>query len=200
MPAARARAMGRQGVRGRVAIFAAALLAFIAGPHKVGDVFTESDFYGAYGPGAVALQHGHIDPARYAVVGPVYEMVLATAGFLVRDLFLAAGLLSAAAMCATLLLWERIVRRRAGALGGHCSRWCLLASNAQFFRYGWAATTDALALAVQAGALALLFSGPAPPRRVALAGVVAGLAFPHPLYLGCAAAGRDRGAAPRLDG
>jgi hypothetical protein len=159
-----------------VGLFAAALLAFIAGPHKVGDVFTESDFYGAYGPGALALRHGHLDPARYAVVGPVYELVLALAGFVIRDLFLAAELVSLAAMCATLLLWSRVVRHRAGPLAAFVTV-LLLASNAQFFRYGWAATTDALALALQAGALALLLGGKAPPRRAALAGLVAGLAF-----------------------
>ena len=159
-----------------VALFAAALLALVAGPHKVGDILTESDFYGAYGPGALALQHGHLDPTRYAVVGPVYEMVLALAGFCVRDLFLAAELLSVAAMCATLLLWGRIVRHRAGTLAALVTV-LLLATNAQFFRYGWAATTDAPALALQAGALALLLGGKTPPRRAALAGLVAGLAF-----------------------
>ena len=163
-------------VRVAVALFAAALLALVVGPHKVGDVFTESDFYGAYGPGALALQHGHLDPTRYGVVGPVYEMVLALVGLGLRDLFVTAELVSLAAMCATLLAWSRIVRRRAGPLTALVTV-LLLATNAQFFRYGWAATTDALALALQAGALALLLGGQAPPRRAALAGLVAGLAF-----------------------
>jgi tetratricopeptide (TPR) repeat protein len=159
-----------------IALFGAALLAFVAGPHKVGDVFTESDFYGSYGPGALAMQHGHLDAARYGVVGPVYEMVLALGGFVFRDLFFTAELLSLAAMCATLLFWARIVRHRAGALAALVTV-LLLAGNAQFFRYGWAATTDALALALQSGSLALLLGGPVARRRAALAGLVAGLAF-----------------------
>jgi hypothetical protein len=163
-------------VRVVIALFAVALLAFVAGPHKVGDVFTESDFYGAYGPGALALQHGHIDPTRYGVVGPVYEMVLALAGLGLRDLFVTAELISLVAMCATLLAWSRIVQRRAGPFTALVTV-LLLATNAQFFRYGWAATTDALALALQAGALALLLGGEVPARRAALAGLVAGLAF-----------------------
>ncbi len=159
-----------------IAIFAAALAAMIAGPHTVGDVFTESDFYGAYGSGARALQHGRVDPSRYGVVGPVYEVMLALVGFVVRDLFVAAELLALAAMSATLLLWFRIVRARAGALAGLVTV-AVLAANAWVFRYGYAATTDAPALALQAGALALLLAGRADTRRAAWAGAVAGLAF-----------------------
>ncbi len=159
-----------------VAIFAATALAMVLGPHRIGDVFTESDFYGAYGPGARALQHGRLDPARYAVVGPVFEFVLAAVGFVVRDLFLAAQLVSLVAMAASLWLWARIVRTHAGPLAGLATA-LLLATQAQCFRYAWAATTDALALALQAGALALLLAGRAPRRRAALAGLVAGLAF-----------------------
>src|SRR5207249_2116284 len=71
-----------------------ALLAMVFGPHRVGDYFTETDFYGGYAEGARAIQHGHLDPARYGVVGPVYDLALALAGSAVRDLFLAAELLS----------------------------------------------------------------------------------------------------------
>jgi len=159
-----------------VAAYAVATIALIAGPHRIGDVFTETDFYGAYGPGARAIQHGHLDPARYAVVGPVFELVLALFAFVVRPLFLAAEIVSLLAMAATLLCWERIVRERAGPLAALVST-ALLASNAQFVRYGYAATTDALALALQAGALALLLTGAPTPRRTLAAGLVAGLAF-----------------------
>jgi len=148
----------------------------IAGPHRVGDVFTESDFYGAYGLGARALQHGHIDPARYAVVGPLYEAALALVGLPVRDLFLAAELLSLGSLVATLLLWFAIVRARAGALPALLAL-ALLAANGQFFRYGYSVTTDALALALQAGALALLLARPVTGRRARAAGAVAALAF-----------------------
>lgn len=159
-----------------VAAFGAVLLAIVFGPHRVGDVFTETDFYGAYGLGARALQAGHLDPSRYGVVGPVHELTLALVGFVVRDLFLAAELVSAAAAVAALLLWHRIARERAGALPALLAV-AFLAANAQFLRYGYAATTDALALAVQAGALALLLTGEPTARRLFAAGALAGLAF-----------------------
>jgi hypothetical protein len=159
-----------------LALFALGLAAFVTGPHRVGDVFTESDFYGAYGPGARAILHGRLDPSRYGVVGPVYELALAFTGLVVRDLFTAAELLSLAAMTFTLWAWGRIVRQRAGALAGLLAV-ALLAANAQVFRYGYSATTDALALALQAGALALLLGPALGARRAAAAGAVAALAF-----------------------
>jgi hypothetical protein len=158
------------------AAFGAVLLGIVFGPHRVGDVFTETDFYGAYGLGARALEHGHLDPSRYGVVGPVHEFALALAGFVVRDLFLAAELLSVAGAVAALVLWHRIVRERAGALAALLAV-AFLAANAQFMRYGYAATTDALALALQAGSLALLLTGSLTTRRVFGAGLLAGLAF-----------------------
>ena len=71
-----------------------ALLVMVFGPHRIGDYFTETDFYGGYAEGARAIQHGQLDPSRYGVVGPVYDLALALAGGVVRDLFLAAELLS----------------------------------------------------------------------------------------------------------
>jgi hypothetical protein len=163
-----------------IAAFAIALIVLIAGPHGVGDVFTESDFYGAYGPGARALQHGRLDPSRYGVVGPVYEMLLAIVGLPAggspTGLFLAAELLAMASTCGALWCWFRIVRARVGALPALVTT-LLLATNAQVLRYGCAATTDAPALALQAAALALLFARPVAGRGALLAGIVAGLAF-----------------------
>jgi len=159
-----------------IAAFAAALLFVIAGPHRVGDVFTETDFYGAYGMGARLVEHGHLDPGRYAVVGPLYEIVLGLVGFVIRDLFVAAELIACASMTLALLLWFRLLRARTGP-GVALLATLFIAANAQFFRYGYAATTDALAIALQAGALALLLAGPASARRVAWAGALAGLAF-----------------------
>src|SRR5262249_37269602 len=86
-------------------LLGAALLVVVLGPHRIGDYFTESDFYGSYAEGARLLQHGKLDPARYGVVGPVYEATLALVGLGIRDLFLAAQLISVAATIATLLLW-----------------------------------------------------------------------------------------------
>jgi hypothetical protein len=162
-----------------IALYAAAALAMVFGPHTVGDVFTETDFYGSYGPGARLLQHGHLVASRYAVVGPLFEMLLALAGFVVRDLFLAAELIAVAAMTLTLACWHSLLERRAGAAVAFFTT-LFLATNAQFFRYGWSVTTDAPALALQAAALWALFGyrgDSASPRRLLAGGLLAGLAF-----------------------
>lgn len=171
-----------------VAAYAIAVLAVALGPHRVGDVFTETDFYGSYGPGARALQHGHLDPTRYAVVGPLFEILLAAIGFVVRDLFTAAELLAAASMTVALACWGSLATRRLGAAAGFFTV-LFLASNAQFFRYGWSATTDAPGLALQAAALWALFGAPSRTRedgssshapsewRIAVAGLLAAAAF-----------------------
>src|SRR5436190_17732614 len=51
-----------------------ALLVMVIGPHRIGDYMTETDFYGAYAEGAKLIQHGHLDPSRYGVIGPGYEI------------------------------------------------------------------------------------------------------------------------------
>ena len=152
-----------------------ALLIVIQGPHSIGDYFTETDFYGAYAEGARMIQGGVLDPSRYGVVGPVYEIVLALAGFVIRDLFLAAETISAAATAATLMLWYAILARRIGARVAILAV-LFLATNAQFFRYGYSATTDAPAMAFQAFALWLLLNRGG-VRGTWAAGLVAALAF-----------------------
>jgi tetratricopeptide (TPR) repeat protein len=158
-----------------VALLGAALLVMVLGPHRVGDYMTETDFYGQYARGARLIQQGRLEPARYGVVGPGYEVALALAGLVVRNLFLAAGLLSVAASALALLLWSALLRRRADArvaLGAAL----FLATNGTFFRYGYSVTTDAFALALQAAALYLLLARPG-PRAAAWAGALAALAF-----------------------
>src|SRR5262249_35162622 len=98
------------------------------------------------------------------------------------DLFLAAGMIAALAMTVTLIFWRSLLERRVGAAVALLAV-AFMASNAQFFRYGWSVTTDAPALAFQAAALWALFggraregAGPGLPRSPA-AGVLAGCAF-----------------------
>ena len=134
------------------ALLAVALLAVALGPHRIGDYSTETDFYGAYADGARMIQRGVVDPARYGVVGPGYELALALAGFVARDLFLAAELLSVAGMVATLLLWFHLLRTRTNARLALIAT-LFLAANPHLFRFGYTASTDALALALQAAAL-----------------------------------------------
>jgi hypothetical protein len=161
------------------AVYGALTLWLAFGPHRVGDVFTETDFYGSYGPGARMIQHGHLIPSRYGVVGPMFELLLAGLGLVVRDLFLAAGLIAAVAMTAALLLWRSLLARRVGP-GVALLAIVFMATNAQFFRYGWSVTTDAPAFALQAAALWALLGARADspsPRRLFAGGVLAACAF-----------------------
>lgn len=161
--------------RGLIAAFGLALLVVAIGFHTIGDYFTETDFYGAYAEGARLIQHGHLVPSRYGVIGPVYEIVLGFVGFLVPDLYLAARLISVLACVATLWLWFRLLAARLNTRLALAAV-AFLAVNGQLFRYGHSATTDALAIALECAALLLLF-GARNRRAMLLAGVVGALAF-----------------------
>lgn len=157
-----------------IAVAGLALLWLALFFHRVGDYLTESDFYGGYAPGADLIRHGRLDASRYQVVGPLYELALALAGFVVRDLFIAGKLLSVAAACAALISWWLLLARRAGAAVGF---WAvvLLAVNPQSTRYGFSATTDMLAIGLQAACLFALL-GSRWRFAVLAAGALAGLA------------------------
>ncbi len=134
-----------------------ALAAVALGPHRIGDYYTETDFYGGYAGGARLIQRGVLDPARYGVVGPVYELALAAMGFVTRELFTAAQALSILGAIAALWLWFALLRRRAGdcvALGTIA----FLAANPTFFRYGYSATTDMFAFGIEAAAVYALLA------------------------------------------
>ncbi len=152
-----------------------ALLAMALGPHRVGDYFTETDFYGAYAEGARGIQAGRLDPSRYGVVGPGYEVALALAGVVVRDLLLAAELLSVLSVALGVALWSRLLARRADPRLAFAAT-LFLAANATLFRYGYSATTDAFAWGLQAFALYLLLARTR-PRAALAAGLVAACAF-----------------------
>ncbi len=182
--------------------FAAVAIGIVAGPHRVGDYMTETDFYGAYAQGARLVQHGRLDPSRYGVIGPGYEVALALAGSIVLNLFLAAELLSVASAITVLVVWHALLRRRAGAAVA-CVAVLVLATNGTFLRHAYSVTTDTFAIALEALALLALLGGrrPAPgaamprmsratvpdvsatgapgpdARRMAMAGLVAACAF-----------------------
>ena len=142
--------------------------------HIVGDYSTESDFYGGYAAGARLIQSGRVDPARYVVVGPGYDFALAVLGFVVRDLFTAARLISVASAAATLLLWRSLLRPLAGS-GAAFWTIAFLGINATFLRYGYSATTDMLAIALQAATLHSVLA-PAGRRAPLRSGILAALA------------------------
>lgn len=139
------------------ALLALALFAVALGPHRIGDYSTETDFYGGYADGARMIQHGRIVAARYGVVGPGYEVALALAGLVVRDLFTAAELISIASAVATVLLWFHLLRRRSNARLALFAA-LFVAVNPHFFRFGYTASTDALGLALASAALAQLLA------------------------------------------
>jgi hypothetical protein len=101
-----------------IAVVTLALLAMVFGPHRIGDYFTETDFYGAYAQGARLIQRGVLDPSRFGVIGPGYEVVLGLVGFVIRDLFLAAELIAVASTALTLWLWFQLLRARRRARRG----------------------------------------------------------------------------------
>ena len=91
---------------------------------------------------------------------------------------------------AALLLWSALLRRRADARVGLGAA-LFIATNATFFRYGYSATTDAFALALQAAALYVLLARPG-ARAAAGAGAAGRARLPHALQRRLAAAGRAR--------
>lgn len=158
-----------------VALFLALVVAVILGPHKIGDYFTETDFYGDYAVGARQIQHGHFQASRYQVVGPVYELVLGLLGHAIRNPFLAAEWLSAMSALIVLVCWFYLLRSRTTfAIAALALLFC--AANPTFFRYSYSATTDMLALAVQATAMYLLVARRS-LRSIYSAGVAAGIAI-----------------------
>ena len=166
----------RAGIIAKMAIgaFAALLLALTFTAHPIGDYFTESDFY-EYAAGGSGIRQGLVDPSRYVIIGPLYEFVLAALGLLPFELFRVASLLSIASACAVLALWFQLLRRRGGD-GIALATVCFLAAKPVFFRYAYTASTDMLAMALQAASLfAMLAMG---GKRAPLwAGLFAGLAI-----------------------
>jgi len=157
--------IGRAATLALAALAAATLAAIALALLPVGAYFTESDFYG-YAWGARLIERGQLDFARYSVVGPLYELVIAALWPLAHDAFRAAQLLSALAAGATLLAWAGIVRRlmtaagheREAAAAGFGTA-LFVAVNPVFVRYGCSATTDMLAVALQSLAAFALLAG-----------------------------------------
>ena len=151
-----------------------ALLLVAFATHPIGDHFTESDFY-EYAAGGRSLARGSIDFARYGVIGPVYEFLLAIPALLGIPAFTFARLLSVAGTAIVSLAWLEIVRCRLGGLAALVTV-TLLFANAVLFRYGYSSTTDVTALAFQAVSLFALLAwrGRAAPW---VAGATAALAI-----------------------
>jgi tetratricopeptide repeat protein/dolichyl-phosphate-mannose-protein mannosyltransferase len=158
-----------------VVVVAAVLAAWMAlGVHVVGDYYAESDFYGGYADGARLIRQGHVDPARYPVVGPGFDAAVAAASLAVRDRYTAAKLVSVASAIGALALWLALLTRR---LGPWAAAWSVtfLAAIPVFGRYAYSASTDMLCAFLQA-ACAFALLGSSAPWGPAAAGVLAALA------------------------
>ena len=157
-----------------IALAAIALVGVAFGFHPVGDYFTESDFYGGYVTGARGILHGQFDFGRYGIYGPLYELVLAAVGGVLRDMFVAARAISVVSALGVLASSWWWARRRFGAAA---AAWlvALLAVNPTFVRYGYSASTDMLSFGCFALALALLLGHCGTPAAI-IGGAVAGLA------------------------
>jgi 4-amino-4-deoxy-L-arabinose transferase-like glycosyltransferase len=166
-----------------VALGTLALLLVAFATHPLGDHFTESDFY-EYAAGGRSLARGNIDFARYGVIGPVYEFLLAIPALLGIPAFTFARLLSVAAVTILSLAWLEIVRRSLGGLAALVTVTLLLA-NAVLFRYGYSSTTDVTALAFQAVSLFALLAwrGRAAPWVAGAAAALATLTRYNSAYL-----------------
>ncbi len=158
-----------------VALFVVVALPVLIWRHPVGDYFTETDFYGGYAPGVHALWAHGLDPSRYGVVGPVYELLLGLLGLSGLDLFRLAQGLSLAATAATIALWSGWLAGRFGRGAGWIAA-LLMATNPTLFRYAYTACTDATYLALASAAFVLLFARRPRLRTLALGGALAALA------------------------
>ena len=167
-----------------IAVFAAVLSWLAVAQHPVGDYGGESDFYGGYAQGAHGIQGGTWDARRYVIVGPVYEVTLALVGKVTPDLFTAAKLISVVAAVGAAAFWFALLARLLGTLGG---LWALgfLIVNGTFLRYGYAASTDMLAVFFQSACLfaALGARGRWAPFLSGLAAALAVLTRYNAIYL-----------------
>jgi len=165
-----------------VVAFAACVIAVNAGPHRIGGLDAETDFYGGYAPAASNVAHGRLLtpegklPPVYGFVGPLYPALLAAVTPLARGAFPAALALSLAGGLATMLLWGGRLRARFGAAAGLAGV-ALLATNAVFLRQSYWVTTDAIAVAFQSLAMWLLLRESIGTRGALAAGAAAALAF-----------------------
>jgi len=158
-----------------VLLFAASVIPVLVFLHPVGDYFVETDFYGGYAPGVRALFAHGLDPARYGVVGPVYELVLGLLSLTRIDLYRLAQFLSLASTTGALLLLSGWMEERFGRGAGWITA-LLIATNATSFRYAYTAGTDAPFVFLAVATFVLAFPRAPSPRRFLLAGLVAGLA------------------------
>lgn len=142
---------------GRITIAAGllALLVVAGWHHPVGDYRGETDFYGGYVEGARAFQAGRLDPARYGVVGPLYDALLGLVAWAVRDFFVAGKLIAIASVAGTWILWRRLVASRLGDVAAFWAT-AFLVVNPVLLQSGYSVVSHGTGVFLQVASLALL--------------------------------------------
>jgi hypothetical protein len=164
------------------AIYALVVLSIALVYHTVGDYNIETDFFWGYAPHARMIQNlitGNggempIDPFR----GPLYPMVLALVGFIIRDQFIAGMVIGTVCGGLAIYFTNRLVARYFSAAAAIVVS-LVLATNSVFIQYCYSSGTDMFfnlvaTLAILACLNALQESS---PKTLVLAGLFTGFAL-----------------------
>ena len=130
--------------------------------HTVGDYNIETDFFWTYVPLAKKVLQGIFTIEDFR--GPGYPVVLALAGFILRDFFHTGMLLGAVAAGTTLFVMHRLLARLFGADLAFLAV-LLTAVNRTFIQYTYTAGTDMVFVAWVAGAVYFFLHSPVFVRR-----------------------------------
>jgi 4-amino-4-deoxy-L-arabinose transferase-like glycosyltransferase len=142
----------------------------------IGDLDTETDFYGDLVLAAQKLVHGEFAVQNYPYKGPVYSSVLAFVHAFVRDWYHSAAVVSALSAAACLVVLYRFVLRlfdRTTAVASVVA----FSTIGEFFMDSHRGVTDLLFLALALASASLVCRSDTTRRSAVLAGVCAGLAF-----------------------
>ncbi len=162
------------------AFYMTAALAVQLAWFPVGDLGTESDFYGDFVLAAQKLAAGEFSVASYPFKGPVYSLALvavhAPVALFGGDWYRAGVVLNL--LCAGLAIVV-LYRHLAPAFGRRTAVCAVIGTSLafEFFLHAHKATSDLLFLLLAYLAIARIAAPGWTARRLALAGAVAGLAF-----------------------
>lgn len=162
------------------AVFMAAALSVQLAWFPVGDLGTESDFYGDFVLAAQKLAAGKFSVASYPFKGPVYSIALvavhAPVSLLGGDWYRAGVLLNLLCAGAVIVL---LYRHLAPAFGRRTAACSVIGTSLafEFFLHAHKATSDLLFLLLAYLAIERIAAVGWTARRLTLAGAIAGLAY-----------------------
>ncbi len=141
----------------------------------IGDYGVETDFYGDFIKYAREWFSGE-PSVMNGFRGPVYYLITGFLDWSFLDAFTGAKILSAVSAAVVVRLAGGLVRTVVGPTAGLIAA-LFFAGNPAFIQYSFRACTDPFFLALFLGCLTLLLAEGDTPRRWALAGLLAGLAW-----------------------